>query len=122
MTTIRLSIEGEGAAEAAASLLSEVSEIPELSEIAGTWKPLGDAENERGADFGVIADISSITALGLTFAQLIFNWYKKWKIESMPENKTLKKRIEKVILITGERRLMMKDASEEDIRKFSEKC
>jgi len=110
MGEIQLSIEGEDAAEAAEAFF-------ELPEISGTWESLADEQKDPTLEIvAAVATFASIT--GLT-AQQIREWYLKWR-----GGKKSGKRVEKVVIICrdGKRRLLMKDASVEDVQLFLEKC
>jgi|GEM_PF-4779528 hypothetical protein len=106
MTTIRLSIEGQKANDAATDFF-------ELPNISGTWEPVNETRRDPTLEIvNAVAIFSTIT--GITIQQ-IHSWYASRKKD---------KRVDKVVMICkdGKHRLMMNDASLEDIRKFFEKC
>ena len=127
MTGIQLLIEGKEAVNAVETLVAALSELPEVS---GEWQKIGDdTQHDRAMDMGTLADIVSMTGCSaVAVAQIIYNWYvthKREKSENAEKplgKEGFSKRLEKVLLICGKRRLVMKDASLEDIERFLEKC
>jgi len=127
MARIQLAIEGKDAVKATESLVAELSELPEIS---GEWKKAeNEGRHDRAIDIGTFADIISMSGCSIVaVAQIIYNWYLKNKTaktdkpDKPPEKGELTKRLEKVLLICGERRLVMRDASLEDVERFLEKC
>ena len=106
MTTIRLSIEGQNACDAAKDFF-------EITDISGTWE--SDNETRRDTTLEIVNAVAIFSTItGITLQQ-VHSWYASRKKE---------KRVDKVVIICkdGKHRLMMNDASLEDIRKFIEKC
>ncbi len=123
MAKIQFAIQGQDAVEATKELVAEFSEIPEVS---ATYETLeNEDQDERGFDIGTLADVITTTGLSIPFvAQKIYSLcnIRKEKSCEVPEKSRPARRLDKVMLICGERRLVMKDASLEDIKRFMARC
>ncbi|MBD2088303.1 hypothetical protein H6F67_00235 [Microcoleus sp. FACHB-1515] len=104
MSEIRMAVEGEGAIEATEALL----EIPGVS---GSWETSGETERE-----GILATIATIIGVvggTIAIAEQIRKWYQEYR--QRKSGKTIEK-----VLIVGRngRRLLLEDASVEEIRQI----
>ncbi len=106
MADIQLSIEGQNAVEA-------TEELFEMSEISGDWQPVGGVQRELA--LATIATIVGITAGTIAVAEQIRKWYNEWRKGKSG------KQIEKVVIISADgERLVLEDATPEDISKILE--
>lgn len=106
MAEIKLAIEGTGAVTATEDLF----QIPGVS---GTW--VTDEESRKEGILTTIATIVAITAGTLTIAEKLYEWYKKYQT---PQAKI---KIEKVLIVSPSgKRLLLKDATVEQIQEFLE--
>jgi len=116
-------LQSKDAVEATKELVAELSEIPEVS---ATYETLeNEDQDERGFDIGTLADVITMTGMSIPFvAQKVYSLCSIRKGESceVPEKSRPARWLDKVMLICGERRLVMKDASLEDIELFLAKC
>jgi hypothetical protein len=107
MTEIQLSIEGEDAVAATEALLA----IPGIS---GNYKVNADAQ-EREPVITTVATIVGIVGGTIAIAEQIRKWYQEY------EQKKTGKKIDKVLIVgRNGRRLLLKDATVEEIRKILE--
>ncbi|MBE7552724.1 MAG: hypothetical protein HS126_16765 [Anaerolineales bacterium] len=101
MSTIQFAIEGEGAADAAASLVA----LPELS---GSWEATG--ADEREITLAAIATVVGITGGTLAAAEQIRKWYAEW--QKGKSGKTIKK----VVLVGSKgKRIQLENATAREI-------
>lgn len=104
MTTIQLAIEGEGAGEAAESLLA-------LPEFSGSWQASG--ADEREITLAAIATIVGIVGGTLAAAEQIRKWYAEWS--KKPAGKPLKK----VVLVGPKgKRVQLENATVQEINEI----
>ncbi len=101
MAKIQLSIEGQDAAAATRALV-------QIADIKADWQPVGD--NQKELTLAAIATIVGITGGTLGIAEQIRKWYREWK------KAPAAKKIEKVVLIGPDRRILLENASVEDIK------
>lgn len=102
---IRLEIEGEGA-------IAATQELFELPEIEGSWETVGN--DEREAVLTTIATIIGIVGGTMAIAEQLRKWYQAYAKGQKPGGK-----IEKVLIVgRNGRRLLLKDASVEQIRQI----
>jgi hypothetical protein len=104
MAEIRMAVEGEGAIEATEALMT----IPGIS---GSWETSNEAERE-----GILATIATIIGIvggTIAIAEQIRKWYQEYR-----QSKSGKK-IEKVLIVgRNGRRLLLEDASVEEIQQI----
>ena len=107
MTEIQLAIEGEDAVAATEALL-------QISGISGNYKVNADAQ-EREPVMTTVATIVGIMGGTIAIAEQIRKWYQEY------EQKKSGKKIDKVLIVgRNGRRLLLKDATVEEIRKILE--
>ncbi len=107
MTEIQLSIEGEDAVAATEALL----QIPGIS---GSYQVNADAQ-EREPVITTVATIVGIVGGTIAIAEQIRKWYQEYQAKQSG------KRIEKVLIVgRNGRRLLLKDATVEEIRQILE--
>lgn len=107
MAEIQLAIEGEDAVAATEALL----QIPGIS---GNYKVNADAQ-EREPVITTVATIVGIVGGTIAIAEQIRKWYQEY------EQKKSGKKIDKVLIVgRNGRRLLLKDATVEEIRKILE--
>jgi hypothetical protein len=107
MTEIQLSIEGEDAVAATEALLA----IPGIS---GSYQVNAEAPEREGV-MATVASIVGIVGGTLAIAEQIRKWYQEY------EGKKSGKKIDKVLIVgRNGRRLLLKDATVEEIRKILE--
>jgi hypothetical protein len=107
MAEIQLTIEGENAVAATEALLA----IPGIS---GDYKVNADAQ-EREPVITTVATIVGIVGGTVAIAEQIRKWYQEY------EQKKSGKKIDKVLIVgRNGRRLLLKDATVEEIRKILE--
>jgi len=104
---ITIEIEGQGAASATEELLR-------IEGLQGSYKT--DDEVEREGILATIATIVGIASGTVTIAKEIYEWYQKYQ-----KSKEAKAKIEKVLIIgSNNRRLLLKNATVEQIQKILE--
>jgi hypothetical protein len=107
MTEIQLAIEGEDAVAATEALL----QIPGIS---GNYKVNADAPEREGV-MATVATIVGIVGGAIAIAEQIRKWYQEYQAKQSG------KRIEKVLIVgRNGRRLLLKDATVEEIRQILE--
>jgi hypothetical protein len=107
MAEIQLAIEGEDAVAATEALL----QIPGIS---GNYKVNADAQ-EREPVITTVATIVGIVGGTIAIAEQIRKWYQEYQAKQSG------KRIEKVLIVgRNGRRLLLKDATVEEIRQILE--
>ncbi|MEH2140170.1 hypothetical protein [Nostoc sp.] len=107
MAEIQLAIEGEDAIAATEAFL----EIPGIS---GNYRVNSDVA-EREAVVATVATIIGIVGGGIAIAEQIRKWYQEYQAKQSG------KRIEKVLIVgRNGRRLLLKDATLEEIRQILE--
>jgi hypothetical protein len=107
MAEIQLAIEGEDAVAATEALL----QIPGIS---GNYKVNANAQ-EREPVITTVATIVGIVGGTIAIAEQIRKWYQEY------EQKKSGKKIDKVLIVgRNGRRLLLKDATVEEIRKILE--
>jgi hypothetical protein len=101
MSEIRITIEGKGAIDAAAALVS-------LPGVSGSW--VTSEEVKRDGALEVIATIITIASGAMSMAEQIRKWHEEYS--GSEENK-----IENVVIITPKERIAIDDATPEEIAK-----
>jgi hypothetical protein len=103
--SIQLEIEGEGA-------IAATEELFTLPDIQGQWEAVGGDERE-----GVLATIATIIGIvggSMAIAEQLRKWYQAYAKGQKPGGK-----IEKVLIVgRNGRRLLLKDATVEQIRQI----
>jgi hypothetical protein len=106
--TVQLEIEGKDAVAATEELLAS-------EELQGNYE-IPD-EVERADTVVTIASIVAIVSGSMTVAEKLYQWHQKY--QKAQTNQT-EPRIEKVMLVTPKGRLLLKDASIEQIQEILE--
>ncbi|MDC0832175.1 hypothetical protein POG22_04010 [Geitlerinema sp. CS-897] len=106
--TMQLEIEGRGAVAATEELLA-------IEELEGSYEI--PEEVEKAETLVTIATIVGIVSGTMTIAEKLYQWNKKYQNAQL--NPTDPK-IEKVMLVTPKGRLLLKDASVEQIKEILE--
>lgn len=106
MTEILVEVQGMGAVEATQDLLT-------IPGVTGTWET--ETEAEREGTLVVIATIVGIVGGTLAIAEQIRKWYQEYRRSQSG------KKIEKVLIVgRNGRRLLLEDATIEQIQKILE--
>jgi len=108
-TTWQIALEGTSAKEAIESL----NESPELDL---RWEEKDETTREVGI-LAILATVVAMTGGVIAIAEQIRKWRDLWKERSKNGNKV----IEKIILIDGNRRLVLDNATEDQIIDFIKK-
>jgi hypothetical protein len=108
-TTWQIALEGTSAKEAIESL----NESPELEL---QWEEKKETTREAGT-LAILATVIAMTDGVLAIAEQIRKWRDLWKERSKNGNKV----IERIILINGDRRLVLDNATEDQIIDFIKK-
>ena len=101
MKQLQVIIEGPDTTEATEALIT-------LSGITAEWQP-ADTGLEKGG-LATIATIIGIVGGSMAVAEQIRKWYQEWKKGKSGKN------IEKVVLISGSKHLLLEDATKEQIK------
>ncbi len=105
---MKIEIDGQDAVSAAEELLR-------IEGLEGSCKIVDKVERE-GILLATIATIVGITSGAVTIAKEIYEWYQKYQ-----KSQGAKAKIEKVLIIgSNNRRLLLKDATVEQIQKILE--
>jgi len=109
MAAIELEIEGSGALTATEALL-------QMPEFAGNWESAGP-ETARGP-LPTIATVVAISVGSITIAEKLHGWYQQRRkgSDAAPDCS-----LEKVVLVKDGRRLVLENASIEDIQRLVER-
>ncbi|BAS59509.1 hypothetical protein NIES2135_09620 [Leptolyngbya boryana NIES-2135] len=107
MATIQFAIEGQDAVLAAQELVS-------LDGIQGSWTTDDTARKE--GTIAVIASVIAIVGGTVAIAEQIRKWYKEYKQGKSGTT------IDKVVIVCGSQRLLLENASAEQIQKVLESC
>jgi hypothetical protein len=107
MADLQLEIEGEGAISASEELLK-------FEGFSGSYTVESDEDQKEIAIATVVA-IVSLTAGTMTIANHIYNWYQN-------SRKKPTSLIDKAILICGSKKILLENATIEQIQKFLESC
>ena len=106
MTEIQIAVEGPAAIQATEALLA-------LPEITGSFETQGDVERE-----GTLATIATIVGLvggGMAIAEQLRKWHGEYQMSQQGEA-----RIEKVLIVTPRGRLLLENATTDEIAKALE--
>jgi hypothetical protein len=100
MSEIQIAIEGAGAAAAAAELF-------EFEGINGSYQ-VDESVNREGT-VAVIGTVVGITVGAMTIGKKLHKWYRGYQAKEQAQ------RIEKVLIVTPTSRLLLEDATLEEI-------
>lgn len=114
MSKFQVSIEGN-APEAATEEL--VAGLRETEAIQGSWETQDPSDDRDFDTLATLADFITLTGCSIPLvAGKIWQWYnRRKKKEAGPS-------LDKVVLICGKDRVLMRDATLADIERFLEKC
>lgn len=101
MSQIQIAIEGTDAVAATEALLA-------LPELKGSYKTVGDSSKE--GTLATVATIVGIVGGGMAIGEQLRKWYGEYKDVSAPGP-----RIEKVLIVTPNQRILMEGATPEEI-------
>ncbi len=103
MAELQIAIEGTAAAPAAEALVS-------LDGVAGSYEVSGAVQKDGGLT--AVATIVGIVGGVLTIAEQLHKWYATWREQQQDQPK-----IEKVLIVTSQGRLLLEGATVEEIAK-----
>ncbi len=101
MAEIKVSIEGKGSKTAAESLF-------EIADLQGNWETVNLTPTKDGGVLAIIATIVGIVGTTLAVAEQIRQWYL--------QQKKAQKKLENVVLVAGDTRVVLENATVDDIR------
>jgi hypothetical protein len=105
MADLQLEIEGEGAVPASEELL-------QFEGLSGTYTVESDPTHKEIA-IGTIVTIVSLTAGTMTIANHLYNWYQNSRKKPTPS-------VDKAILICNGKKMLLENATIEQIQKLIE--
>ncbi|MEA5463830.1 hypothetical protein [Leptothoe sp. PORK10 BA2] len=104
MAELQVAIEGAAAATAAEALVA-------LDGVDGSYEVSGAVQKDGGLT--AVATIVGIVGGVMTIAEQIYRWYAAWREQQQDQPK-----IEKVLIVTAQGRLLLEGATVEEIAKI----
>ena len=101
MTEVQIAIAGAGAEAAAAELFS-------MEGIEGSYQ-VDESVSKDGGTLAVVGTVVAITVGAMTIGEKLHRWHQSYR------TKDSQARIEKVLIVTKTSRLLLEDATIEDI-------
>ncbi|HHP7245838.1 MAG TPA: hypothetical protein ACFE0H_14255 [Elainellaceae cyanobacterium] len=114
MAEIQISVEGQAAIAATQDLLA-------IDGLSGQYE-VDEEDVEREGILATIATIVAIVGGTMAIAEQLYQWRQRYKSISQDADQGTAQKVDQVLIVCGDRRILLENATVEEIKAFLDGC